>query len=440
MKSLSILIFLVGLSGCLSAIKGVDDPDVSLSEHCSGFIESNPEYWNVLSGSEPENEDIWRSLNQKYKNKKGRSLIVFIDGTGNTSLSNTNIWKLYSLAVKNSCDQPIIPYYHKGIGTKTLNKILGGGLGSGLDRLIRDGYQFLVETYQPGDKIFIFGFSRGAYAARSLNGMVDFVGLLDINNMGSTDSAEKNSLETTVKELYNIYSVYNDGKYQFEKRLRRDISNSDLVKSLPIYGKDSERVTVSAIGVFDTVAALGIGRDDFPDNHRTDLYALEGYHALSIDEQRNDFRPLFFNQNTWGNQSLKKVWFAGAHADVGGGYSDHHGLELLSRQWMLEQFSKFELFSNTYNEFDYCKSDTATCTSGTLHDEFLDQKLFGKFGIHWRAIAKDETIHRSVLCRWKIVRLPMPNTGREPDNQYRPENFFISLEQMNIEDPSVCRS
>ncbi len=148
--------------------------------------------------------------------------MVFIDGTGQTGEDinkATNIWKLYRRAVTNAQTQPIIPFYHEGIGTSWWNYIRGQTTGNGIDRHIRKAYQFLVETYQPGDKIFIFGFSRGAYTARALNGMIEFVGLLDKRSVGKLNT------DKIINKLFDFYHQTNDGIPEFEKRLRLYIQN-----------------------------------------------------------------------------------------------------------------------------------------------------------------------------------------------------------------------
>lgn len=439
MRTIGLIIFIVMLAGCAITIPRSQSTALQSQSQtrCDGFAQDRSDYWNVLTGKKKESAGIWRSANKKYQNWPARNLVVFIDGTGNTSASNTNVWKLYSLAVAQSCSHPVIPYYHKGVGTRAFNRLLGGGLGTGIDRLIKDAYQFLVEAYQPGDRIFIFGFSRGAYAARSLNGMVEFVGLLDASELLQWERQEK-QLRSTINELYKLYSRFNDGKYGFEARLRKSIAESDLVSNLPIYGKNSPKVVVSAIGVFDTVPALGLGRDYFPDNHRTELYAKEGYHALSIDEQRNDFHPLFFGKTIKSTQVLEKVWFAGAHADIGGGYGDHLGLELLPRKWMREKLESHQLFSNQFDAVDNCNVPGAYCEAGALHDEFLAKKLFGKFGLHWRFLDSNEKIHQSVLCRSRIESLPFPNLGREPLKRYLPENISLPLKEMTTAGEFSC--
>ena len=374
-----------------------------------------------LSRKEKNTSKVWKALDQHHKNAESRNLIIFQDGTGNTHKTNTNIWQMYNFAVNNSCSQPDVPYYRRGLGTSVGNLLLGKLTGSGIDHSIREGYKFLVETYQPGDKIFLFGFSRGAYIARSLNGMLEYVGLLNKDRLVGKSAEERGEI---VDDLYAFYNHLNDGEPRFSERLYSIIADKIKVKygDLPLYTHEN-KVVATAIGVFDTVPALGIGRDDFPDNHRTELCATEGYHALAIDEQRNDFRPLRFNDQVKPEQHLDEVWFAGAHADVGGGY-DSKGLESIARQWMLKKFAKFNLFPG---EKRSCNTYDAVCEGGELHDEFLVQPLFKTFGLHWRKPACSDTVHASVLCRLNIEALPKPNQEKEPQGRYQPENIYPCL-------------
>lgn len=344
-------------------------------------------------------------FHQRYAGEPSRKLLLFFDGTGNDQSSNTNIWKMFKLSVQHACnDNAIVPYYIQGVGTHWFDKVTGGAFGSGIDENIQLGYQFLVEHYQKGDQIFLFGFSRGAYTARALNGMIEFANLLDIKKINP------DNVSTEVEKVFEVYNTDNDGTPGFEEGLRNKLSHKFGKKML------AEVAQVSAIGVFDTVPALGVGRDDFPDGYRTSLYAKHGFHALSLDEQRNDFRlHRFENFPLDEDKQLSEVWFAGAHADVGGGYGDNNGLESLSRHWMLESFAPFNLFPKQ-SAIDCSKP--ASCELGKLHDEFLDSELFSELGISRRVPAPLDTVHGSVRCRLAAKYLPRPHKTREPSPDY----------------------
>src|ERR1700722_19986117 len=102
---------------------------------------------------------------------KAKNLAVFLDGTWDTVGDNTNVWRIKSLCADKGADgQPQLNYYSVGVGTSIGEKIRGGVLGYGVDRVVRDAYQWLIENYDEGDNLFLFGFSRGAFEARSLAG------------------------------------------------------------------------------------------------------------------------------------------------------------------------------------------------------------------------------------------------------------------------------
>lgn len=353
---------------------------------------------------------------EQYKDHADRNLLVFMDGTGNDKSTNTNIYQMYQSSVKKAeMGTAIIPFYIEGVGSEWYNKITGGIIGDGLNKNILLAYKFLVENYKEEDKIFIFGFSRGAYSARSLNGLIEFSNLLDINKI------DTDKIKDEIESLFEVYNVNNDGKTNFEKRLRKNIEKEFKSKMI------DKKVTVSAIGLFDTVPALGIKRDDFPDNHRTSLYAEKGFHALSLDEQRYDFRLLRFDPNkVSSNQILKEVWFSGAHANVGGGYEDFNGLESLARNWMLSEFSEYDIFDKSIEKVDCTKKET--CENGKLHDEFLDSgRTFKSFGISRRRPQHhNDVIHGSVICRIETP-LDKPHKYREPKGKYLPFSLKMPI-------------
>ncbi|XOV86553.1 MAG: phospholipase effector Tle1 domain-containing protein [Pseudomonadota bacterium] len=359
-----------------------------------------------LGGRDRDVEALASHLEEAYKSVQGRNIVVLLDGTHNTKESRTNIWRLYTLAVNAACDRPQLARYFRGVGTDSLNRVRGGATGNGLDILIKDAYLYLAQTYRPGDRVFLFGFSRGAYAARSLNGFIEFVGLLD----GTRTNDDKDQ----VNELFGRYNRANDGIANFEARHRVNLSTLKL--DYPLYTGD-DKVVVEAIGVFDTVAALGLSRDDFPDDHRTELYARKGVHALALDEQRNDFRELPFDPRIRPDQQLIEVWFPGVHGNIGGGYQS--GLELVTLNWMLDEMANYEIFENLPVQLN-CGDHN--CALAPLRDEFLEKSMFGKMGLHWRRVTPGATLHGSVMCRMQGP-LTAPYLAREPNGRYEPQNL-----------------
>lgn len=404
----------------------------ALPSICKNYSITGPdEASDTFSG----NQKAWEEIDSYYKSHQGRKLALFLDGTGNSKTDSSNVRVLYRLALAQACQgTPVVPYYDKGVGAKWFDSIPGGAVGQGASLNIRQAYRFLVHTYNPGDEIYLIGFSRGAFTARSLNGFIEFAGLLDRNTVKKSwadwlpDWLGSSDMHFIVKNVFDRYHRYHDGTESFENNLREDIQLYEAEKYPNLAFR---KIKVKAIGVFDTVPALGVEADEDPDNHRLDLYAEYGFHALSLDEQRNKFRLLRFDElHAQADQKLFEVWFPGGHANVGGGYSKNpgcntdnkelpnynDGLEATSLNWMISKFDNFEIFLHTM--------PFPQCAGGALHDEFFDSaSLYKEFGIYRRKPLKGDTIHKSVLLRTEIGQLEKPHKHREPNNIYKPVNL-----------------
>jgi hypothetical protein len=421
--------------GSMILVVGCDGERIG-KELEKSYCSSRPGKVEMLRVEDHTGDEVGLELNELHDAGQ-RELTVFFDGTGNTEETDTNIWTMYRYSVLDACDEshPVIPIYMQGVGTTTGNKILGGATGAGIGDRIQEGYEFLSNVYRKGDEIYIFGFSRGALAARSLSGMIEFVGLLERDGRDKVDPKD-------VRTLYDFYHVSYDGKPEWEKRHKRNIK-----KAVDIHKKNfsvDRDVKVSGIGVFDTVAALGIGSDDNPDSHRTNLYADRGYHALSLDEQRKNFRPLRFDDRV-GSRLLEEVWFSGGHADVGGGYGDTTGLERLSRVWMLGKFADTGVFKTEKKLLGSGGCPSFKCELAELHDEFFTTFYkdlgYKDLGSHIRKPRRGDKLHESVLCRRygkleahketpddgfnpEFYNLRAPNEERESKEGYKPENLY----------------
>lgn len=424
MKTLLLSLLCIQLTGC--ALFSIPADHTGLPKFCNGFI---AEISQEPGDSYLTNRNIWMTLNKHYNHAHPRKLAVFMDGTGNDKEDSSNIRKLYRLSLEQACNGvPLIPYYDKGVGAKWFEQISGGVAGRGTELNIRQAYRFLVEAYEPGDEIYILGFSRGAFTARSLNGFIEYAGLLDARTVQSRWYDDLpipglSHLHFTVKALYDVYETAHDGTPTFDSKLRRNLGDEKIARNLRDY-----KAVVTAIGVFDTVPALGLFRDDEPDTHRLDLYAKRGYHALSLDEQRDDFRLLRFDP--WrisDTQELQEVWFAGVHSDVGGSYSklfhctdedDYAGLATTSLNWMIKNFEDTQIFplrANPYGE----------CPGGRLHDEYFADLnwLYQDIGMFPRRPKEGDYIHQSVVDRIKMGQVLRPHPQREPGGKY----LFLNL-------------
>ncbi|MEU6273739.1 DUF2235 domain-containing protein [Streptomyces populi] len=266
-----------------------------------------------------------------------KRLVICCDGTWNFAdqPSRTNVTKVALSVLPGSVDgKEQRVYYHSGVGTHRWERLGGGAFGVGLSRNVLDAYRFLVESYEPDDELFLFGFSRGAFTARSLAGLVRNCGVL------RRDQAHR---------IRHAWALYRD-------RIERPSGTASTLFRRA-YARETE---IHFIGVWDTVGALGI---PVPDAawlrpavnrfnrrwafHDTDLsrHVRGAFHALAIDEQRSSFRPTLWHQQPGAaeqGQELKQVWFTGVHCDVGGGYEET-ALSDIPLLWMVDQARRFGL-------------------------------------------------------------------------------------------------
>ncbi|MFM8330250.1 MAG: DUF2235 domain-containing protein [Candidatus Methylumidiphilus sp.] len=327
-----------------------------------------------------------------------KNIALFYDGTwegGEIGKAKTNVKKLFDATELSSDFKRYIP----GLGIDLLDvksdKIFGGGCGRGISEKIQEGYKFLVKNYLDGDHIYLFGFSRGAYAARSLSGFIDQVGLF------LKDAVEEEG-STVVKEAFDAYSERNKAKQkklieelkkkypQHEKNLGFDLldnaeSNREFL--LPIY----------FIGVWDTVGILGIpiaGLRILTEwavrFHDTNLprNVTHARHALALHERRKTFEPTLWTKtphwndpkwrsrkpsNTEENQTLKQVWFPGAHSDVGGGYSEEESwLSNAALLWMAQEAKEASYKTEAPLSIALNESDLGNKAFIKLHQKFTN--------------------------------------------------------------------
>jgi uncharacterized protein (DUF2235 family) len=261
------------------------------------------------------NTDIFINQNQ---NKPMKNIAIFLDGTWNDR-EDPNVWTNVALLHEMSLSDPSrqITYYSKGVGTDGgYDMKLGGLHGVGLSKNVKKAYSFLVEHYEEGDKVFIFGFSRGAYTARSLAGLVFQCGVKGASFNISSD-------------VDKIYDAYKD----------RDSARTEAYKA------ENKQCPIQMLGVWDTVGALGIPvsflkkvNDKVFAFHDTKLNPEVQFacHAVAIDERRDSFEPTLWKVTPENKNRIKQVWFPGVHSDVGGGYEERHHSDIALR-WMREQ-------------------------------------------------------------------------------------------------------
>lgn len=271
-----------------------------------------------------------------------RRLVVCSDGSWNTPerkaggvFAPSNVVKMARAILPEAPDgisQAI--FYDEGVGTGNLiDRFTGGAFGIGLSKNVRDAYLFLVHNYAPGDEIFFFGFSRGAFTVRSTAGLIRKVGLVE---KGDADRAP---------EAWQIYRKREGGA-----------DSPDAIKF-----RESSRwpLPIKFIGVWDTVGALGIpgffnfiGRRRFRFHDAALSRSVDcAYQALAIDEKRRAFKPVLWEQHPeTADQKMEQSWFPGVHSDVGGGYANSK-LADDALLWMVEKAGEAGLaFATTYLE------------------------------------------------------------------------------------------
>lgn len=273
-----------------------------------------------------------------------KNIIVLSDGTGNSAakFNKTNVWRTYE-ALDLSNPEKQIAYYDDGVGTSALRPIalVTGAIGIGLSRNVRELYAFLCRNYTPGDRIYGFGFSRGAFTIRVLAGFVSEMGLLKKDAFsGERDLRKKTTW------LYRVYRKQHCGggitpPLAWIIRGLRDLWPNQAMDFGSYRNSLDDGVEIEFLGLWDTVDAYGSPIEEMTRGWDNFVWPLSmrqqnlpervkrAVHALGLDDERNSFHPLLWNESqSTGNEEPDsaerplQVWFAGMHADVGGGYAD----------------------------------------------------------------------------------------------------------------------
>jgi uncharacterized protein (DUF2235 family) len=317
-----------------------------------------------------------------------KRIALFIDGTWNEPNDNTNVWRLKVLTSdRNGVEQVV--HYQKGVGNRFGEWVRGGALGFGLSRNVIEAYRCLVDGYTDGDEVFLFGFSRGAFTARSLAGLIARCGLLRPDALMSADQ---------------VYDRYKRGKDAASlPQLAEDLAAGRSISADDQRLLDSSRtIEIKFIGVWDTVGALGVpfgairglsrGTFTFHDTHPSALYK-NMYHAVAIDEHRKAFDVTLWTASEQSgtdsfeplddDQTLEQRWFVGAHGDVGG----NTRLARIPMAWIQDRAAACGL------AFD----DRVDIPEDALRDAPLDS--FGKFAFGFYRIIGLNRRHYRVIGR-----------------------------------------
>jgi uncharacterized protein (DUF2235 family) len=337
-----------------------------------------------------------------------KNIVLCCDGTGNEyGDRNTNVLKLYSVLEKSDGQQT---YYDPGVGTlssptmwsklgKKASKLAGLAFGAGIMRDIEEAYSYLMNHYEEDDRIFIFGFSRGAYTARAIAALIAKCGLLNKGNDNLVPYATKIFRYEKRPEIYR----------GFRKAFSR-------------------RCMLQFLGLWDTVKSVGWIYEPVSFQFTANNPIIRTVrHAIAVDERRT-----FYRQNLWGNgrpyQDIKQVWFSGAHSDIGGGYpADESGPADISLDWMMKQ-AQPDLLIDQGKLKSVLRLGSVSIAEPKIHDslkglwkpaEYLPRTYLDP-GDNWRKrwkvyrgerriIAEDSLIHQSVFDRKNAGSYDPPN-------------------------------
>ena len=348
-----------------------------------------------------------------------KNIVVCCDGTGNKyGDANSNVIRLYSVLHKDPATQ--VAYYHPGVGTMGSKNALtaigkkwtyfkGLAFGYGISENVADAYQYLMRVHQPGDKIFVFGFSRGAYTARTLVAILHVFGILSSGNEGLIP-----------------YAI-------------RYFKGEEALKFGPGFKETfGSPCNPHFLGLWDTVSSVGWLIDPpWPFvNKLPNIRFIR--HAMAIDEHRAFFRENPVDETVQPGRDLKQVWFAGVHSDIGGSYPEiTSGLSKISLQWMLSEAETAGLLldrGKVANELGAYPTSVRPNAAAVIHNSLTPRWWPAEFFPKWflnrtavstkryrrglqmnlfrrRVIPEGAVLHESVLVRRALVP------------EYRPSNL-----------------
>jgi uncharacterized protein (DUF2235 family) len=319
----------------------------------------------------------------------GKRIVFCFDGTWQAPMNNTNVYRMYK-ALTMTSEQ--VTYYDDGVGADATGQdhLLAGAFGEGLVQKILDGYTKISHVYETGDEIFLFGFSRGAYTARSLAGMIANCGL---PTGKFTDDC-----------VTQAFAAYRD-----------PVNRAAILKGLGACGLGD--ATIRMVGVWDTVGSLGIpaifgGVDEkkygFLD---TGLHpdVKNAYQCLAIDEHRAQFPATLWTSAPVAGQTIEQVWFSGCHGDVGGGTLLGGGVDAGTRLcdmpmgWMM---AKAQALGLTFDP-------AVAAQYGTLSSEYALDKIRESWTPvdgppHQRPIVAGSEVANSVAVRVQYALTYLP--------------------------------
>ena len=322
----------------------------------------------------------------------GKKLVVCLDGTANQvgAHGNTNVVRLYRMLDLSDPGRQVA-YYDPGVGTfssgaawtpfaRWVSRTAGLAFGTGLRSNLGEAYTWLMRTWEPGDEVYVFGFSRGAYSARSLVGMLRAIGLM---RPGS---------ENLVPYAVANYAAKN-----------RDWTDDDWTQLHTFSAAFAQHVAgrsstpVAFLGLWDTVKAAGFLRWDikWPWSRTIPLNVARVRHAVAIDERRRPYREYLLALENPERTEAAEVWFAGVHSDVGGTFDDDPRLSTIALRWVAEGARAAGVLVDPDRFAKECAL-TADSATGALH---AMDRVWALVGTRRRPIPPGAHVHSSVRLR-----------------------------------------
>lgn len=390
-----------------------------------------------------------------------KNIIVLSDGTGQEGGKghDTNVYKLMRM-LEDRTERQIV-FYDRGIGTDA-HKFAGNLAGAGITENILQCYQFIYENYQAGDKIYLFGFSRGAATVRSLANFIHYFGILP------------KSRPELIKQAYALYKrgreerkneIAEKRKGSLAEQLTEITEANPLTGVLPrgaslnekaerfVHAHPNQWASIEFLGVWDTVPALGAPGaiiDIFVNyipgwKHRYHDFTLHlsvknAYHAISIDDNRKWFQPTIWNAYGQKHQKVEQVWFSGSHTDIGGGY-DEAGLSDIPLEWMVQKAVSHgvKLYLRSTKYWNFCIAPDPTDKIHLPREG--TGKAYPEMQRKWSKKSQESfglpRIHESVLARMKEDEKYDPWIVKEfPEYEVEPwvENFEYEGDETSIRD------
>ena len=338
-----------------------------------------------------------------------RNIVICLDGTANEAEGfPSNVIRTFEIASKSDTQ---IVYYDPGVGTmgargrssrigKLLSRVGGLAFGHGVKENIEEAYRFLMDTYREGDKVFIFGFSRGAYTARALAGLIRSVGLI------------RPGLENMLPYAMKLYTrkTKEEGSDDAKKAYWKPFNDFRESFGNPDFPHPFDRGTkqVHFLGVWDTVKFVGwfnlkgqFQQARWPFT-RNIANVETARHGLALDEKRRFYADYRLTESVVSDEQrdVEELWFVGVHSDVGGGLSDDQPLAKVSLEWMLGEAEAcgFELDAKVYRRHLTVKHGEQLAPIGPDVSISRTNPIWAVAGLGWRRrkFREGDTAHSSV--------------------------------------------